>query len=119
LHGLKRTHEKRKHAGKRLAISASPCDRGNGAHVRAILQTLAPGVETRMIAEGGRALEDHWQNAETRKVVREGTWDYVVLQEHSSLAETFIGSGVGRVNSDATFRTYAEMSTARAHETSG
>jgi len=73
-----------------------------------ILHALAPNVETRLIAQGGLTLEDHWNNAEARKAVEEGRWDFVVLQEQSTLGETFVINGKTRLQGDRTFRTFAE-----------
>jgi len=74
----------------------------------AIFKTLAPQVETRLIAQGGLTLEDHWNNQATQKAVAEGKWDFVVLQEQSTLEETFVVNGIARLNGDRTFRVYAE-----------
>jgi len=42
-------------------------------------------LDVRMIAPGGARLEDHWNDANTRAVVRDEHWDFVVLQEQSTL----------------------------------
>ena len=41
--------------------------------------------DTTMIAVGGATLRDHWQAEATRAALRQGGWDYVVLQEQSLL----------------------------------
>jgi hypothetical protein len=40
-------------------------------------------VRVEMTATGGWTLADHVASQETRKLIAEGTWDYVVLQEQS------------------------------------
>jgi hypothetical protein len=42
-------------------------------------------IETRMIARGGATLQHLWDLGEAPAAIREGKWDYVVLQEHSLL----------------------------------
>ena len=37
-----------------------------------------------MVAAGGYTLEKHWNGEKALPKIREGNWDYVVLQEHSS-----------------------------------
>jgi hypothetical protein len=39
---------------------------------------------TRMIAIDGFSLEDHWKRGEAQKVIRDGPWDVVVLQQGPS-----------------------------------
>lgn len=42
-------------------------------------------LETQMVAVGGATLQSHWENSQTLEVVRQGSWNYVVLQEQSML----------------------------------
>jgi len=49
------------------------------------LKGLAPSAETECIAIGGYTLESHWNDSNTVRVIREGKWDYVVLQEQSQI----------------------------------
>ncbi|HVE49295.1 MAG TPA: hypothetical protein VNG69_06705 [Casimicrobiaceae bacterium] len=55
-----------------LAELASQCDR-----------PLA--VETRMIVAGGASLRRHWNAGAARAAIESNSWDYVVLQEQSTL----------------------------------
>lgn len=41
-------------------------------------------VEYRTIAPGGYALEDHWNQGDTREALRTGGWDVVVMQQGPS-----------------------------------
>jgi hypothetical protein len=52
-----------------LAASASPPER----------------LETRAITVGGARLQTHWDDGDAADALREGGWDYVVLQEQSTL----------------------------------
>ena len=47
------------------------------------LEGLAPSTETERIALGGYTLEKHWTDGNALQKIREGKWDYVVLQEQS------------------------------------
>ncbi len=49
------------------------------------LKGLAPSTETVCIAAGGYNLENHWNNGDAVRIIREGKWDYVVLQEQSQI----------------------------------
>ena len=65
-------------------------------------------VEASMVAPGGWRLKDHWDKGDTLKIVREGRWDYVVLQEQSTLGVHVVVDGKPRVTSDGVFRPYAD-----------
>lgn len=49
------------------------------------LQGLAPSTETERIAFGGYTLEKHWNDGNAIQRIREGNWDYVILQEQSQI----------------------------------
>lgn len=49
------------------------------------LEGLAPSTETERIASGGYTLEKHWTDGNALRKIREGKWDYVVLQEQSQV----------------------------------
>jgi hypothetical protein len=42
-------------------------------------------IETRTIGIPGATLKDHWEKGDARTTLRRGPWDFVVLQEHSTL----------------------------------
>lgn len=64
-------------------------------------------VETRMEAPGGWRLKDHWEKGEAPKTLRDGKWDYVVLQEQSTLGFNLFVEGRPRIVSDEFFEPYA------------
>lgn len=83
-----------------LALSAlESCDTQPSTHILLIgnsytffnggldkqLKGLAPSAETECIAVGGYKLEDHWNNGDALRRIRETKWDYVVLQEQSQI----------------------------------
>jgi hypothetical protein len=65
-------------------------------------------IETRMVAPGGWRLKDHWEKGTARKLLGEGKWDFVVLQDQSTLGMDYWVEGTDHANSDAIFRPYAE-----------
>ena len=65
-------------------------------------------VETAMVAPGGWRLRDHWERGLATKVLHEGQWDYVVLQEQSTLGVNAVIDGQPRVTSDEVFQPYAD-----------
>jgi hypothetical protein len=67
-----------------------------------------PAVETKMEAPGGFRLKDHWEKGEALKALHDGKWDYVVLQDQSTLGLDYFLQGQDRVTSDAIFRPFAE-----------
>jgi len=80
----------------------------------AILSELAKaghqcGVETRMVAPGGKTLKDHWQSSASHQALDSQSWDFVVLQDQSTLGINFYFEGQTRVGGDEIFRPYAEL----------
>ncbi len=47
------------------------------------LRALAPQSQTASVAFDGYTLEKHWQGGSALEQIRQGAWDYVVLQEQS------------------------------------
>lgn len=66
------------------------------------VRTLAPGtrLETGSVLVGGATLESHWKRGEARALIRNGAWNYVVLQEQSLLGGLRI-NGVVHMNDPA------------------
>jgi hypothetical protein len=64
-------------------------------------------VETLMVAPGGWTLKHHW-DTDTRKSLESGKWDYVVLQEQSTLGAAIYVDGRPRVDSNGDFESAAE-----------
>ena len=82
--------------------------------VPAILSGLAKAghqctVETRMVAPGGKTLKNHWESSTSREALNSQTWDFVVLQDQSTLGINFYFEGQTRVGGDEKFRPYAEL----------
>ncbi len=42
-------------------------------------------LETEFVGEGGATLKRHWETGRALEAIRRGKWDYVILQEQSSL----------------------------------
>jgi len=78
------------------------------AMVSALAEAGGHRVETRMVAPGGWRLRDHFEKGEARGALHEGRWDYVVLQEQSTLGTNLYLDGVPRVGGDEVFRPWAE-----------
>jgi hypothetical protein len=72
-------------------------------------------IETTMVAPGGWRLKDHWEKGDARRLVDTEKWDFVVLQEQSTLGMSYWVEGKDHVNSDAVFRPYAEKWAAEIH----
>lgn len=72
-------------------------------------------VETRMVAPGGWRLKDHWEQGSARQLLDAEKWDFVVLQDQSTLGMNYWVEGKDHVNSDAVFRPYAEKWAAAVH----
>src|ERR1043166_3830503 len=80
----------------------------------AILSELAKAghqctLETRMVAPGGKTLKDHWESSVSRQALDAQAWDFVVLQDQSTLGVNFYFEGQPRVGGDEKFRPYAEL----------
>lgn len=65
-----------------------------------------------MIAPGGWRLKDHWERGNSRAALQSRKWDYVVLQDQSTLGVNYYVDGKPRVSSDEAFRPYADAWTA-------
>jgi hypothetical protein len=48
----------------------------------------AKTLDAQMVTRGGATLKQHWEEGNALKVLRQGKWDYVVLQEQSMLPIT-------------------------------
>jgi hypothetical protein len=65
-------------------------------------------VDVRMVAPGGWRLADHWDKGDARPVVIGGRWDFVVLQEQSTLGLNYYVDGRVRISGDEVFRPSAD-----------
>src|SRR5262249_39693411 len=55
-------------------------------------------IETTMVAPGGWRLKDHWEKGTGRGLLESGNWDFVVLQEQSTLGADYWVEGKDHVN---------------------
>jgi len=63
-------------------------------------------VETELVAEGGATLERHWKAGRALEAIRNGKWNYVVLQEQGTLGPS---DDFRTINDPAVFHTYARL----------
>ncbi len=73
-------------------------------------------VTVKMAAPGGWRLKDHWTKGEARTLLRDEHWDYVVLQEQSTLGVNYYVEGRTRIAGDEVFRPYAELWSREIHK---
>jgi len=66
-------------------------------------------VETRMVAPGGKRLQDHWESSASHEALNSQAWDFVVLQDQSTIGTNYYFEGNPRVGGDEVFRPYAEL----------
>jgi len=84
----------------------------------ALGQSAVPPVriQTRTVARPGVRLQQHWERGEALAALQQGPWDYVVLQEQSTLGLLLI-DGRHEVNDpDRTFHPYARRFTEEARK---
>ena len=65
-------------------------------------------IETKMVVEGGATLQDQWERGDALKVIRESSWDYVILQDQSTLG-AYVVNGQAQVADPEYFHRYARM----------
>ena len=58
----------------------------------AAISNSTPGrrIETKSVTRGGATLQDLWHLTNALETLRSGTWDYVVLQDQSTLGENYV-----------------------------
>lgn len=66
-------------------------------------------VLTRMIAPGGAQLRKQWTDESTRAALSERKWDYVILQDQSTLGVDYYVDGNPRVVGDSLFAPAADL----------
>lgn len=74
-------------------------------------------IHTRMVTVAGSTLREHWERGEAVAAIREGTWDWVVLQEQSSLGAPLMVDGVPRIAEERRFRRAARKFAAEVLKT--
>ena len=65
-------------------------------------------IETEVLVSGGKTLQWHWENKRAIEAIRKGGWDFVVLQEHSTLGKIVPAGGAPEINDPATYFEFAE-----------
>jgi hypothetical protein len=60
-------------------------------------------VEVKMVSSGGWTLNDHWTKGEARQTLTGSRWDFVVIQDQSTLGVNLVIDGVNRVSTDEKF----------------
>lgn len=64
-------------------------------------------VETEMVTVGGATLKRHWDEGKALEVIRRSKWDYVVLQEQSTLGPAPLVNNSLQINNPKLFYDYA------------
>lgn len=76
------------------------------------LSAAAPGQKklvTDRVTVGGATLKKHWEDHKALEAIRRSRWDYVVLQEQSTLGPSPMVNGVPQINDPKTFYEYARL----------
>jgi len=83
-----------KQSGTRVLFIGNSYTSFNGGLDKA-LEALSPSIEAERVAADGYTLEDHWNDGNALRRIRQGDWSYVILQEQSQLPilarESFLG----------------------------
>ena len=56
--------------------------------LQAMAERSVPKIQTEQVTFPGASLQSHWERGEALQLIRSGAWDYVVLQEQSSMPIT-------------------------------
>lgn len=70
-------------------------------------QKGGPRISTEASLSGGKTLKWHWQQQRAVEAIRKGGWDFVVLQEHSTLGRIIPAGGTPEINDPAAYFEYA------------
>jgi len=73
-------------------------------------------IDTGMVATGGATLRSAWTDGKALAAIRSGRWDYVVLQEQSSLGSLFVNGRIAINDPAKYFYEYARRFDAAIHE---
>ncbi|HMV47455.1 MAG TPA: SGNH/GDSL hydrolase family protein [Blastocatellia bacterium] len=66
-------------------------------------------LETDMLTVGGATLKHLWEGGQAQQLLARGKWDYVVLQEQSTLGASKMVGGVAQINDPAEFHAAARV----------
>ncbi|MEO6727037.1 MAG: SGNH/GDSL hydrolase family protein [Blastocatellia bacterium] len=64
-------------------------------------------IDAEMVTVGGATLKSLWEGGKALDALKRGKWDYVVLQEQSTLGRAATAGGVPQINDPQTFHEYA------------
>lgn len=73
-------------------------------------------IDTGMVATGGATLRSAWNDGKALAAIRSDHWDYVVLQEQSSLGSLFVNGRIVINDPEKYFYEYARRFDAAVHE---
>lgn len=65
-------------------------------------------IQVDMVTIGGATLKKHWLEGRAKAAIEQGEWDYVVLQEHSTLGSTLV-NGSPRISDPQTFHMFVKL----------
>lgn len=66
-------------------------------------------LESQMVVIGAATLKLHWQDGKALEMLKQGRWDYVVLQEQSTLGHSSGLGGISYIKDPAVFHKYARL----------
>src|SRR5262249_49417622 len=66
-------------------------------------------LDAEMIVENGAMLADHWKQGKALAAIQGTHWDYVVLQEQSTLGSDVVSNGVFQIADPAYFQYYVRL----------
>lgn len=66
-------------------------------------------LEVEMVAVGGATLKSLWERGAARNALQRSRWDYVVLQEQSTLGPAPLVNGRAQISNPKTFHEYARL----------
>ena len=75
--------------------------------VTGLAESAHRSLETEMIVAPGATLQKHWEDGKAVQTIKRSRWDYVVLQEQSTLGLVFQGGPP--INDPKTFHQYARL----------
>ena len=65
-------------------------------------------LQVEMVTIGGATLKQHWLDGRARAAIEKGGWDYVVLQEHSTLGSTLV-DGKSQISDPQSFHMFVRL----------
>ncbi|MCC7339943.1 MAG: SGNH/GDSL hydrolase family protein [Bryobacterales bacterium] len=72
-------------------------------------EVSGPAIEAEGSLSGGKSLEWHWEQGQALAAIRKGGWDFVVLQEFSTLSQQGPRGGAPRIGDPDAYFKYATL----------